>query len=318
MVTTEDLAATARRLCASSRRSYVNPFEAVDWPDACATDAWYTSPELISLHGTPAWDDLSEAGRRTLSFWEAVNFYSLNLHGERVLMEGVARRLEQPDLDPVGEYLHHFLDEENGHSVWFGTFCRRYAGRVYPDRTFAFERSYAPGEEDVLFFAQVAVFEELVDRYNATMARDERLVPVARRINALHHAEETRHLVFGRQVVAYLWDRYRPAWGDGTVEGVRRHLGGYLVSTWRAYTNPDAYRDAGLADPADLARRTWESPVSLARRVERSRRALGWLEDLGLVDLCVLDGDDGGDEGGDEGGDPPSDPSPGQFGEDAS
>ena len=284
MAHNDTLAEAADRLCASSRRAYQNPYEAIDWPDALERPGWCTSPELISLYATPAWDALGEEARRELSFWEAVNFYSLNLHGEKALMEGLARRLHQPGLEEVTGYLHHFLDEENKHSIWFGTFCRRYAGRVYPDRTVSFPRDHAPGEDDLLFFARVAIFEELVDRYNSAMGRDARLVPVARQINARHHAEETRHLVFGRHVVEHLWARHRRGWSDETVEGVRRHLAGYLVSTWRAYYNPDAYRDAGLAEPHALARQAWEHPATIEHRRTLSGKALGWLADLGVLD----------------------------------
>jgi hypothetical protein len=291
----DTMAETADRLCASSRRAYQNPYEAIDWPDVVERPAWFTSPELISLYATPAWDALGDDERRELSFWEAVNFYSLNLHGEQALMEGLARRLHQPGLEEVTDYLHHFLDEENKHSIWFGTFCRRYAGRVYPDRTLsfagepAFARDHAPGEDDVLFFARVAIFEELVDRYNSAMGRDERLLPIARQINARHHAEETRHLVFGRHVVEHLWARHRPGWSDETVEGVRVHLAGYLVSTWRAYYNPDAYRDAGLLEPHALARQTWEHPATAEHRRNVSGKALGWLADLGVFDVGAVE-----------------------------
>lgn len=295
MAPPDTLVQTTRRLCIASRRAYQNPYEAIDWPDVLERPQWFTSPELVSLYATPAWKALGDDERRELSFWEAVNFYSLNLHGEKALMEGLARRLHQPGLEEVTEYLHHFLDEENKHSIWFGTFCRRYAGRIYPDRTLsfagepAFARELAPGEDDVVFFARVAIFEELVDRYNSTMGRDDRLAPVARQINARHHAEETRHLVFGRHVVEHLWGRHRPGWSDETVEGVRRHLTGYLRSTWRAYYNPDAYRDAGLAEPYELARSTWEHPATAEHRHQLSTKALGWLGDLGVFDVAAAD-----------------------------
>ncbi len=283
------LVETARRLCASSRRAYQNPYEAIDWPEVLERPGWCTSPELISLYGTPAWEALDDLERQELSFWEALNFFSLNIHGEKALMEGLAQRLHQPGLEDVTEYLHHFLDEENKHSIWFGTFCQRYAGRIYPDRTLSFAREHAPGEEDVLFFARVAIFEELVDRYNSAMGRDPRLVPVARQINANHHAEETRHLVFGRHVVEHLWQRHRPAWDDETLDGVRRHLAGYLVSTWRSYYNPDVYRDAGLAEPAAQVRSAWAHPATLAHRRDLSTRALRWLGDLGVLDVDTVD-----------------------------
>jgi hypothetical protein len=42
-------------------------------------------------------------------------------------MQGLAARLYRKDLLGVASYLHHFLDEENKHSVYFGGFCTRYA-----------------------------------------------------------------------------------------------------------------------------------------------------------------------------------------------
>nr|MDQ3642150.1 diiron oxygenase [Actinomycetota bacterium] len=277
------LADTVRRLSASSRKAYLNPYEAIVWPDELARDQWFTSPELVSLYGTPCWDELDEPAQKALSFWEAVNFYSLNIHGEKFLMEGLAHRLYQPGMEEVAEYLHHFLDEENKHSVWFGTFCTRYGGKVYADRKVAFPREYADGEEDLLFFAKVSIFEEIVDRYNVVMGRDERLVPVARQINANHHAEETRHLVFGRRIVAELWRQWADRWPPEVVEGIRAHLDGYVTATWREYYNPDVYRDAGLADPWAVARDAWDHPATRAHRDEVTRFCLRPLAAAGVL-----------------------------------
>lgn len=278
-----ELADAVRRLSAASRRSYQNPYEAIAWPDELARDQWFTSPELVSLYGTPWWEELDEPARKALSFWEAVNFFSLNIHGEKFLMEGLAHRLYQPGMEEVAEYLHHFLDEENKHSVWFGTFCTRYAGKVYPDRKVAFPREYADGEEDLLFFAKVSIFEEIVDRYNVAMGRDERLVPVSRQINANHHAEETRHLVFGRRIVAELWRQWADRWPPEVVDGVRTHLDGYVTATWREYYNPDVYRDAGLADPWTVAREAWDHPATCAHRAEFTGFALRPLVAAGVL-----------------------------------
>ncbi|MCA1692981.1 MAG: diiron oxygenase, partial [Actinobacteria bacterium] len=268
------MAETVRKLSASSRRTYQNPYDAITWPDPLERPQWFTSPELISLYGTPVWEELSEEGRKELSFWEAVNFFSLNIHGEKALIEGLAHRLYQPGLDEVAEYLHHFLDEENKHSVWFGTFCTRYAGKVYPDRKISFPRNYADGEEDFLFFAKVSIFEEIVDRYNLPMGRDDRLASVARQINANHHAEETRHLVFGRRVVEELWRDGVDRWSPAVVDGIRAYLRGYVEATWREYYNPDVYRDAGFADPWAVAREAWDHPATRVHRREITHRCL--------------------------------------------
>ena len=283
----ERLADTVRRLSAASRRAYQDAYSSIDWPDAVERPQWFTSPELVSLHGTPAWEELADDRRKELSFWEAVNFYSLNIHGERVLMEGLARRLYQPGSEVVAEYLHHFLDEENKHSVWFGTFCLRFAGKVYPERKVAFPAqpgAQAEGEDDLLFFAKVSIFEEIVDRYNVAMAHDDRLAPLARMINANHHAEEARHLVFGRRLVEELWRAGAERWPPEVVARVRAHLAAYVSSTWREYYNPDVYRDAGLAEPWAVARRAWDHPRSQGHRRELTARCLRPLVAAGVLE----------------------------------
>src|SRR5205814_2962320 len=107
---------------------------------------------------------------------------------------------------------------------YFATFCLQYAGKIYPDRKVVFPREYAPGEEHMLFFGRVMIFEEIVDYFNRRMATDERLSTVAREINRLHHADESRHLIFGRRIVKELFEHFRPKWSEATVEGIRSYL----------------------------------------------------------------------------------------------
>ncbi len=264
------------RLCrASERRS--GTARDLAWPEALARDAWFFTPELVSLHGAPAYDALPEPTRRRLSFHEAVNFFSLNLHGERVLVRGLAQRATAPEWREAAPYLAHFLADEERHMASFGEFCRRYAGRIYPDRSLAVARAHAPGEEDLLFFAKVLVFEEIVDAYNVRMAADDRLSPLIREINRRHHADERRHLAFGRALVNALASRLS-APGDGTtLLRVRRALESHANACLRDYFSVDAYRDAGLVDPYRLRASALAHPSTKARRralMERCRRAL--------------------------------------------
>lgn len=280
------LADTVAILCAASRQKALDPYMDLDWPARIEPGEWCTSPELISLFGTPRWERMDEAARTRLSFFEAVNFYSINIHGEKTLIEGLAKRLYSATdgaFDACSPYLHHFLDEENKHLVYFGGFCRRYARKVYPDRKLDFHRTYAPGEEDFLFFARVLVFEELGDAHNQRMARDERLAPIARRINFLHHLEETRHLVFGRAIVRELFARHAPGWTSATLAGVRAYLAAYLVATWREYWNPEVYTDAGLEDPYDLAEEAFQHVGRRAARRELSADLVRFLLDEGIL-----------------------------------
>lgn len=273
----------ARRLSQVSEHGYQNPYTAVDWPDTVHPDRdWFATPEYLSLYGTPEWDALPEPARKKLAFCEAVNFFSLNIHGEKSLMAGLAERLYRGDMLDVAGYLHHFLDEENKHSIYFGGFCTRYA-RVYRSRQFAPvpATDQARDVADFLFFAKTMIFEEIVDHYNWVQARDERVHPLSRFINRNHHVEEARHLIFGRQLVTELW-RTR-SWDETTTSDIRGYLAQFIVSSWLEYYNPDVYADAGLRQPWDLADRAWKSPPQRAHRRAVTAKCLGFLASTGIL-----------------------------------
>lgn len=271
------------RLCEASREHAVSLGSPLPWPEARDGEGWYTSPELLSLHGTDAAAGLSDAQLRELAFFEALNFYSLNIHGEKLLLEGLAARLHRKGFGRVTGYLQHFLDEENKHLYYFGAFCMRYGGKIYPHGQIAFPRDHAPGEEDFLFFAKVLVFEEIVDHYNRVMAGDERLAPIARAINRLHHLDETRHLAFGRLLVKDLFARHAPSWSPETLASVRATLLAFVEAMWRQYYNPEVYRDAGLASPHDLARAAFASVAARAHRATAARRCFAFLGKAGIL-----------------------------------
>jgi hypothetical protein len=164
------MSGTLSRLTKLSRDKYQNPYVALSWPASLypAADLFFT-PELSSLFQTPHGAQPDDESVRRLAFHEAANFFSLNIHGEKALMAGLANRLYRSDLGPLVDYLHHFLDEENKHSVYFGGFCHRYA-RVYPSRHVAFPDGPEREISDLLFFTKVLIFEEIADRYNVLQA----------------------------------------------------------------------------------------------------------------------------------------------------
>jgi len=274
---------TSGRLSELSRRSYQNPYTAIAWPAHLEpTEAWCSSPELVSLYGTPWWAEMTEAERRRAAFWEAANFYSLNIHGEKTLMRGLAERLYRGDLVDVVDYLHHFLDEENKHSIYFGGFCTRYA-KIYRSRQPSFAAQPSQDAGDFLFFAKVMIFEEIADMYNQRQGRDPRLHPVARFINLNHHREEARHLVFGRLIVQGLWEAAAPSWSDDLRREVREDLTAFTTASWHEYYNPDVYADLGFSDPWEVADQAWTTQAQRDHRALFSRRCLAFLESTGIL-----------------------------------
>jgi len=272
------------RLCRISASEADRPRAGIEWPERIGADEWCMSPELLSLYGTRFHDSLSEDARRRLSLFETVNFFSLNIHGERLLIAGIARRLHQDEHESISPYLHHFLEEENHHLAMFAGFCRRYAGKYYPDRKFAVPRAYAAGEEDFLFFAKVLVFEEIVDQYNQIMAADRRLAPVVRYINRTHHRDEARHLAFGRSLVVKLFEQHAPHWSAEELGRARADLAAYLTAAWKEYYNPDVYRDAGAPDPFEIYRQAYDDPRCRAHRAAFSRGVIAHLRRHGILE----------------------------------
>lgn len=270
------------RLCVLSERAPHDPAD-FDWPETVGS-GWCFSPELVSLYGTSFWKRLPGEQRRRLAFFEAVNFFSLNVHGERYLIHELETRLGEESPAALTRYLEHFVAEEARHIEYFSGFCERYADGLFPDRTVPL----APAGEDpeletILLFARINLFEEIADFYNAWMARDSRLCPVVREINRIHHVEEMRHLAFGRRYLATLLADWSARADDRRLALLRRQLGDYRDFVWTQYYSVDAYAAAGMDDPfraRDVA--ALDSHMTQHRaRVERER--LACLEKLGLL-----------------------------------
>ncbi len=280
----QDIRKIVEKLSGVSRKDFANPYETIDWPEEMDKNQWFTSPRFISLNGTEAYEALSEDQQKTLSFYEAVNFYSPNIHGEKPLCEGLAHRLYRPEHGDISPYLHHFLAEENNHMIYFATFCNKYADKIYPDKHMTFPRDYAEGEEDFLFFAHTLIFEEIVELYNIKMSIDDTLEPTAQRINYLHHRDEARHLVFGRKITKHLFDTYSTNWSPEMLQCVRDDLQAFLLMTWKEYYNPDVYRDAGLDEPYELQEMAWQHPACIEHRKEVSGVLTKYLSENGILE----------------------------------
>jgi P-aminobenzoate N-oxygenase AurF len=270
-----DIAQVARKMTKASKKFFYDPSTRLEWPEHFDANEWAMTPELVSLHGTPIWDGLNEAERKKLAFYEAAGFFSLILNGERPLLEGMSHRLyvAEKDLD-VTEYMHHFLDEENKHMMMFSTFCRKYVGKVYPEKKIPFAREMAKGEEDITFFTKVLVVEELSDYYNVVIADDERVAKIARDLNRTHHVDEARHIHFGREYLRGLWHKHASHWTPKEIEIFRTWLVDYVNASWRDFCNPSVYRDAGIADGYAAREMVLRSPACRARRQAASARFL--------------------------------------------
>ena len=272
------------RLSKASVKQLWDVYSEIEWPERLDLDRhWGMAPELCSLYGTEAWDSLDERQRKSLSLYEMGNLFSFTLQGERPLVAGLTVQMYSRQDSPCTEYLHHFLDEENKHMVMFAEFCNRYLGKVYRYKKVTLPRKYAKGEEDVMFFIQALVVEELGDVYNVAMQRDERLFPVVQQINFLHHRDEARHIVFGRRRCQEFFEEHSPNWSRETLDGLRAWIPDYLRSAWTDFYNPVMYKDAGIEDPYAVREAALASPVCREHRERVSAKLVDYFLEARLL-----------------------------------
>ena len=281
METASDLAV---RLTKQSREQFWNVYTEFDWPEELDADRYCMKPELISIHGTELWDELSEDKKKRLSLYEIANFFSLTLQGERPLVAGLSDRLYSKRVtSEATEYLHHFIDEENKHMIMFGLFLNKYVGKVYPEKKLALDKQVSKGEEEIAFFCKVMVVEELGDYYNVKMMLDDSIEPIVKQLNWVHHRDESRHLGFGRRHLTELAEEFVPTWDDATRDGFAAWLAQYVKSSWNDFYNPAMYKDAGLGNGYEVRRMALAHPATAEHRQRASKKLLNIFVRLGLL-----------------------------------
>jgi hypothetical protein len=248
-VNTSDIAETLGNLVADSTEHHYSPYTRFKWVDELQEQQWWMTPELLTVAGTAAGQALDEEQLMRLSKWEAINFFSLNIHGIRELLIEVTRRIHTVGFELPSEFFHRFLGEENGHMWFFAQFCRRYGGKIYPDKSFPIGTAdQDPGVSNFLVFARILIFEELVDHFNLRMGRDVSLHPLIRDVNQVHHDDEWRHIIMGRKLVGLFYDGLRDH--DKEVrDNLDLYLRRYIVTSAQSLYNPAVYRDAGIQEP---------------------------------------------------------------------
>jgi hypothetical protein len=285
---TRHFAAVLERLGRMSIEDYYNPYRMFEWPASLPTDRPWMSTDLLSVYNTPAADLLSEEQRIQLSIWESVNFYSLNVHGIRELLIEVVDRVHMPGFEIPSEFFHHFIGEENEHMWFFAEFCHRYGEKLY---YFPRLKTTTPDDRDIqnfLVFARILMFEEIVDHYNLRMANDDTLHETIRRINGIHHRDESRHIAFGREIVSLLYARLRDRLDAEELRSLGDYLREYLGFCLRSFYSPEAYADAGIEDPLAFRAHLLDHPGR--RDVERvvTRKPVSFLRRLGVFDSAVI------------------------------
>ena len=278
------------RLSEKSVEDRYNPFTHFAWPESLPEEAYWMSPSLMSIHGTQIEAELSEKQKMALSKWESINFYSMNVHGIRELLIEVVDRIHTRGFEVPSEFFHHFIGEENDHMWFFAEFCLRYGGKLYSTLRLNDSSPRDPGIANLLVFCRILLFEEIVDHYNMTMAYDNLLHETIREVNRVHHRDESRHIAFGRELVAMLFESVRPTLTTEQRSEVESYLKKYLVVSLNSFCNPTVYRDAGLDTIPGLRSRLLADPGRSVGARRAVRKPMAFLLKQGIFASDALPG----------------------------
>ena len=292
MSNTEDLpdrfVAILDRLCTKSIEDYYNPFLHFSWPDAIPEKSYWMTPSLMSTYGTSVENEIPADQLMALSKWESINFYSMNVHGIRELIIEVVNRIHTPGFELPSEFFHHFIGEENEHMWFFSQFCHRYGGKLYPTMSMKATAPDDPAIAHFLVFSRILLFEEIVDHYNTTMAGDEILHDTIREVNRIHHKDESRHIAFGRELVALLFDRLQGRLSDEKHSEIEAYLKRYITVSLQAFCNPKAYKDAGIHEPYRVRERVLADPQRALADTRAIRKPMTFFTKAGVFRDPVL------------------------------
>ena len=281
----EEVATAVRRLTAAAENDYYNPYQTFDWPERIPEGALWMSEDLLTVHGTAAAAELDRDQYLALTKWESINFYSLNVHGIRELLQEVVQRIHAPGYEIPTPFFHHFLGEENEHMWFFAEFCLRYGGKLFPNRAMAFPaEKHSALLDNFIVFSRILIFEQIVDHFNSRMAADQALPETIRAINRVHHQDESRHIAFGAQLVRALWERLREAGDDRELTIARQYVEKYIATSIQQFYSVDAYRDAGIPEPFAFRSRVIADPARQAVHTSITARTDAFYRRIGLFD----------------------------------
>ena len=228
----------------SVRRSY-EPEVAIDWDAPLAEGKYFLPKEVLSLYGTPYWDELTEEQRIALSREEMANVLSVGIWFENILNRGLLLQLLRED--PASPYAHYVLTEmgdECRHMTMFGKVIARAGAKPYrmgrTDRVLtALLPHFLRGS---LLWVGALIGEEIFDAQQRRIMGDPELQPVVAQLMRIHVTEEARHIRFAREGVVHRMQKVSRL--ERFLVANLNGLGGPVMA--RALVHRGIYHRAGL------------------------------------------------------------------------
>jgi len=241
----KDREKVAERLLKASANNSFDPDTELDWDAPFEENKWFWPPELVSLYGTPLWQQMPEEQRMELARHEAASLASLGIWFEIILMQLLVRHIyDKPITSAHVRYALTEIADECRHSNMFARMIQKAGTPAYPVARVHHNLarvlktiSTTPGS-----FAATLLGEEILGWMQRLTFPDERVQPLIRGITRIHVVEEARHVRYAREELRRQMASC-PRWEK---ELTRIGSGGAAQVMADAFINSQVYAHVGL------------------------------------------------------------------------
>lgn len=176
----------------------------MDWDAPQDPDLFYMPPEMISLYGTPMWEQMTHRQRVELSRQEVANLLSRAVWFENTLNQGLLMVMLHQD--PTSRHVHYALTElgdETRHMVMFGRAVAAIGAKPYRlSWTEALAVQLFPlVYRGLMLWVAALCGEEFLDDAQRKYLRHPDLQPIIAQVMRIHVVEEARHIRYAREGV---------------------------------------------------------------------------------------------------------------------
>ena len=198
-----------QHLIEASHRKSLDPYKEIDWSVPFDYSHFYMPQDMISLYGTPLWDETTREQRVRLSMHEASSVLATTIWFENQLSLKLTDYLAGASpLDPHFYWMQIELADECRHSMMFGEAIKRCEAPWYKPRfsiALTLVSKYLTSRVAIMLSTLAA--ENIIGYLNSRTAQDPECHPVMRELSKIHIFEEARHRGYAHEYLKQNWSQ---------------------------------------------------------------------------------------------------------------
>lgn len=197
-----------KRLNKISEKKQMNLIDSHPWEEPYDENAWLKRRENLSIYGTKYYDFATEEELVRLAKYETGGWWAAFITFENLVTEYYMKLINHQVLaqfPSIIEYMHHFCKEEIVHSMVFRKAMEHF--KIAPLNVSEFLKDFyqdnASMEEFPLKAIYLTIIIEWLAENNAIIdLHNDFVSPLAAAVAIEHNKEETRHMAWGKRMVA--------------------------------------------------------------------------------------------------------------------